>query len=355
VTKELLKSLYSTNLIVLLEMGGYNGSTTQSTKLGQPLFNQSSSKVKNQPITTDESHPTSIAIYIPKLHPYRLSRSDGLSKNGARLNFLNWELSLLDFSFKQHGKMALSAAESNDQEQTPASPSSSNKRLRATTESEPPKLVSVVQPEDDVATLLGYEPGHRFEVEWDVGQAEKTHWWGATLLAYDGRAYTMTDEEGDAPTDSATFPIRVLDYDPYLAGGFPERSQEDVVFLSHELLLNPTSGETLSYRPHQSTANNSTTEEPTLSVERHRVEDIVNVVLEKALAKVTGDQTSATGEKWKQMSPGRQALIARKVAARKEKLVELLSNFPAAGSDAVITAQDMQSILVRTMEEGNDE
>jgi hypothetical protein len=248
--------------------------------------------------------------------------------------------------------MTLSATESNDQEQTAASPSgSSNKRLRATTEQESPKLVSVVQAEDDVATLLGYEPGHRFEVEWDVGEAEKTHWWGATLLAFDGRTYTMTDDEGDAPNDSATFPIRVLDYDPYLAGGFPERSQEDAVFLSHELLLNPTSGETLSYRPHQST----TSEEPTLSVERHRVEDIVNVVLEKALAKVTGDQTSATGEKWKQMSPSRQALIARKVAARKEKLVELLSNFPAAGSDAVITAQDMQSILVRTMEEGNDE
>jgi hypothetical protein len=97
--------------------------------------------------------------------------------------------------------------------------------------------------------VLGLKGGDRVEVLWDISPEEEeetpasadvaaakseTRWWGATLLPPDSpvRYYTFDDEEGDEAVDLESVPIRVLDYDPYVEGGFPDKSLNDVAFLS---------------------------------------------------------------------------------------------------------------------------
>lgn len=87
----------------------------------------------------------------------------------------------------------------------------------------------------DKAVELGFKAGDRLEVEWEVKLRGKDvkHEWGATLLPHDGRFH-----DG--------FAIRTLDYDPFPAGGYAERSQEDVVFITEHLLLS-TDGQQLNF------------------------------------------------------------------------------------------------------------
>lgn len=81
-------------------------------------------------------------------------------------------------------------------------------------------------------------------------EEEKKRWWGATLLppCQPPKYYTFSsdedeDEEGEQeekiedtttqPTTSGvTVPIRVLQYDPYIEGGYPESSCNEVAFIS---------------------------------------------------------------------------------------------------------------------------
>ena len=181
----------------------------------------------------------------------------------------------------------------------------------------------------DLAETLGYKAGDRFEVQWEIheqsndeasSEVPKTRWWGATLLEHDGRT-----------EDSVA--IRVLDYDPYPEGGFPERSQEDVIFLGKTTLVNPVSQDELTYRQEGS--------DTTIWLRRGQVEDVVNETLKNALQN--------NSRAWGSMSQAQQALVAGAVAEKKEKLVDLLLNHCPDGG--VITSSDMQSILSRTMEE----
>ena len=92
----------------------------------------------------------------------------------------------------------------------------------------------------DTAKALGYKPGDRIEVRWELSDdaSEKTEvrWWGATLLEHDGR----TTEDGVA--------IRVLDYDPCEEWGYHERSLESVLFGNEFFLINPETLDQLFYR-----------------------------------------------------------------------------------------------------------
>jgi hypothetical protein len=179
----------------------------------------------------------------------------------------------------------------------------------------------------DLAKTLGYKAGDRFEVQWDIGSDESedndaapdTRWWGASLLEHDGRTIDSVN-------------IRVLNYDPYPEGGFPERSQEDVIFLGKDILANPETHEELNYRPEGE-------ESGALWLGRGDVEEVVNATLDRALKK--------NSTAFANMSSAQQAAIASAVAEKKEKLLDLLLNHP----NGVVTSNDMNSILSKIMQE----
>jgi len=176
----------------------------------------------------------------------------------------------------------------------------------------------------DLANTLGFKVGDRLEVEWEImnesdNSDSKTHWWAATLLEHNGRT-----------EDSVA--IRTLDYDPYPEGGFPERSQEEVIFMGEDLLIDPVSHQELRYRREG--------EDSTVWYgKRDDVEELINTTLMNAMMKNAGS--------WKSLSSAQQAAIAEMVAVKKEKLMDLMSNHPKG----VITSTDMQSILAQVMEE----
>lgn len=176
----------------------------------------------------------------------------------------------------------------------------------------------------DLATTLGYKPGDRFEVKWFIETAEgtdTTHWWGCTLLPADD---TRT-KDGVA--------IRTLEYDPYVEGGFPEKSLEDAIFIGPAVMANPETCEELPYRLEGG--------DDTAAVwySRNDVEGIVNATLEQAMAK--------NSKAWSKMTAAQQTVIAGVVADKKEKLLDLLLSHP----NAVITSEDMKSILGKIMEQ----
>ncbi|KAL7567701.1 hypothetical protein ACA910_012038 [Epithemia clementina (nom. ined.)] len=174
----------------------------------------------------------------------------------------------------------------------------------------------------DTATVFGYKDGDRLEVEWDIegdgaeGTKVDTHWWGATLLPFDGR---IKDQVA----------IRTLEYDAYPQGGFPEKSKEDVVFLDHNVLADPENmDQVLYYRRAGS--------EETYGIDS--VEPVVNQILQNVLAK--------NQQAWNHLTPAQQAHIASKIAAKKQKLVDLLQQ-----QTGLVTSQEMQAILAQTMNE----
>ena len=170
----------------------------------------------------------------------------------------------------------------------------------------------------DLAKTLGYKAGDRFEMKWEIegeNGESTTRWWAATLLEHDGRT-----------EDSVA--IRVLDYDPYPEGGFPDRSKEDVIFLGKDTLVNPVSQDELSYRP---------LGEEGVWLGRDDVEGVVNATLQKAFQK--------NSQAWGSMSSAQQAVIASAVAEKKEKLLDLLLN----QTSGVVDSDVMKSILSKTM------
>lgn len=241
---------------------------------------------------------------------------------------------------KRSAEAVVAAVEENEH---PTSSEPASKRLRKEEDDKGNEVL-------DLAKTLGFKAGYRFEVQWEIHTAEdddddndnhqdtaaaavaavnqkspKTRWWGATLLEHDGRT-----------EDSVA--IRTLDYDPYPEGGFPERSQEDVIFLGKDTLVNPVTHDELTYR----LEGDDTTETVVSVAGREQIEQVVNETLMKAMTK--------NAAAWGSMSSAQQALIADRVAAKKEKLVELLLNH----DKGVVTSTDMQAILARTMEDSNN-
>lgn len=177
----------------------------------------------------------------------------------------------------------------------------------------------------DLAVQLGFKNGDRLQVEWELvdpdaednnGEEQMTtRWWGCTLLPHDGR----TED---------TVAIRTLDYDPYPQGGFPERSQEDVIFLSHEILISPETHAEFRYRPEGVIQFNN--EEETRGA--------INEILMDAMKKHAGT--------WNTLTPAQQASIAEGIAQKKEQLVEAIMSHDKS---PIIGPDDMQEILAGIM------
>jgi hypothetical protein len=193
----------------------------------------------------------------------------------------------------------------------------------------------------DLALTMDLKVGDRLEVQWEVDpkpededdgngpEHEPTiHWWGATLLEHDGRT-----DDGVA--------IRTLQYDPYPEGGFPESSQEDVIFMGRNVLINYPSQEELTFRT--LTDDGSGIEYVVSSDED--VEDLVDSILTNALNKQASTFSA--------LPRAQQALLAEKIAAKKDKLVQLVKEHMRtqrdAGINRPVTAQDAQQLLARTM------
>ena len=174
----------------------------------------------------------------------------------------------------------------------------------------------------DLAEEMGYKAGDRIEVEWDIATADndeaQTRWWGATLMPWDGDT-----------TESVA--VRKLDYDPYPDGGFPNRSQERVVFTGVSELVDPTTRDTFTFRKEGG--------EETLRVSRDDIETIVNETLMKALKN--------NEQSWNNLDRAKQGMLAEIIERKKRKLTELLSERTGKG---IVTANDMKTILAQTME-----
>jgi hypothetical protein len=212
--------------------------------------------------------------------------------------------------------------------------------VESTLESKRPR----VEPTEvlDLARTMDLKAGDRLEVQWEIdpepeeedidvkdpaSEKEPTiHWWGATLLEHDGRT-----DDGVA--------IRTLQYDPYPEGGFPESSQEDVIFMGRNMLINYPSQDELTFR----TLTDDGSEIEYVVSSDEDVEDLVDSILKNALNK----QASALRHQ--------QALLAEKIAAKKDKLIQLVKEHMRtqrdAGINRPVTAQDAQQLLARTMME----
>jgi hypothetical protein len=195
----------------------------------------------------------------------------------------------------------------------------------------------------DLATTLGLKVGDRFEVEWEITQDDSeesgddaaaaadtnadtkeetvtTRWWGATLLEHNGRT-----------EDSVA--VRVLDYDPYPEGGFPEHSPEEVIFLGRDILIDPNTHEEMHYR------REGDDDSSAVYLGREGVEEVVNESLANAMQK--------NSKSWNGLSRAQQASIADIIAQKKEKLLELLLSQP----NGVVTTSEMHAIIAKTMAE----
>lgn len=183
----------------------------------------------------------------------------------------------------------------------------------------------------DLATSLDINDGMRLEVEWqvEIEDVPTSRWWGATLLEHDGRT-----DDGVA--------IRILEYDPFPEGGFAEPSREDVVFIGRHVLINYPSQEELQYRL---LADDDSV---VVWVNDEHIETLVDTILTGAMQK--------SASNFNALPRSQQAFLAEKIAAKKEKLVQLLKEHVAenraAGVSRAITAQDAQTLIARTMMEG---
>jgi hypothetical protein len=222
----------------------------------------------------------------------------------------------------------------NDKENSPnavSPPTTSNSPAaaslkRPTTESIPTnKKVKAAAEEDegeilDLAVTLGYQPGDRLQVQWEIEHPDAVEpivkWWGATLQEFDGRS-----EDNVA--------IRVLKYDPYPELGFEESSLEDVIFLGDSLLVSPDSTTQLNYKKEGSDEDNI------VWLTEDDMDQQLNAILMGALAK--------NEAAWKSLPPSQQAAIAERIKIKKEELLKVLRS-----KKEVITSSSIKEILRET-------
>lgn len=119
-------------------------------------------------------------------------------------------------------------------ESSSSDPASTNKRVQ-------PASISAVKDMTDICKISNLKDGDRIEVHWDVqddGSKTMTRWWGAKLLPHDGRVHVLEDEDSLTNVkESVTVPLRVLLYDSYKEGGYPEKTKVDVAFVSDRLVF----------------------------------------------------------------------------------------------------------------------
>lgn len=246
----------------------------------------------------------------------------------------------------------------------------------------------------DITQIVQLEPGARIEVQWDITlegeQDDKpqstelhthrlTRWWGGTLLPKDSRTHSLEDHDGQVQ-DEVTVPVRVIDYDPYFDGGFPDRSLEDVCFLSDHSLLNVSSNSRAFWRKEgdnwepplnmdeddmllmssattttitglpagiASSANGNTSDDgDDVSVASASKDDAMKLVLDSVLQSAM--QTSGILEKLNTLDPSQQRFMAEKIAFAKEKLAEKLAESLEADNGRVVVTKEH---VIKSVEE----
>lgn len=217
----------------------------------------------------------------------------------------------------------------------------------------------------DVTKDINLEPGARLQVQWDLHfddndhqgvEKKQTMWWGGTLLQPDGRTHELQD--GD---DRVTVPIRVIDYDPYVEGGFQERSLEDVCFLSDHSLLNVASDSRAYWRREHddwepsgdmdeeerkimSTEDNVSDDE--ISVSSTSKEDALTIILDTVLQNAL--QKAGIMEKMEKLDAFQQRLMADKISRAKQKLTDkLLEQVASNDADHENAAVGVETVITK--------
>jgi len=233
----------------------------------------------------------------------------------------------------------------------------------------------------DIPSSLNLVPGTRIQVIWDIYKSEHDelpteHWWSATLLPYDdGRTYVLAEEEEDVDdenecslhedgvgeteivrdstdqrdhlkkpsnksNDCVVLPLRRLDYDAYPEGGFPERSIEDVCFISDRaMFLVSTNGTTLwrlegqTLNTEESMVNpnppssvyedNLETKDNKISLPQDGVRSTIDTIIQSALI------NSGVMEKMSKLPASQQLIVAERIATSKEKLIAKMEQVEA--------------------------
>ena len=193
----------------------------------------------------------------------------------------------------------------------------------------------------DKAVEMGLKPGDRIEVQWEIGtdgdndedneQEPTFRWWPATLLAHDEQSIAVDEESNNAVA------IRTLDYDPYPEGGFPERSQETVVFLGQGTLIDLKSEETMVFRKEGEHYDED--DQPVILMQENDMEDYLNNMMASLIEKHS--------DKFRQIPAAQQAMIAERLATGKEKFIDALKQ---SGKGTIVTAEKVQELLASTVQ-----
>lgn len=199
----------------------------------------------------------------------------------------------------------------------------------------------------DGAYVYGLNAGDRLTVKWEIVENEGTtnertveHWWGATLLEYDGRTYIEDDECNDDEEDdknNGPVAVHVLEYDEYPEGGFPDKSREEVVFASAFELVDMKSQDMLPYKREG--------DDGMIAVfdSNNGFEEMVNTVLTNAMKK--------SFPNFESLPAAIQLQVAEKIAAKKKKLVELMEEFFRKSGKRIGTPKDMKDLIEKTMQD----
>jgi hypothetical protein len=202
----------------------------------------------------------------------------------------------------------------------------------------------------DKAVQLGLKPGDRIEVQWQIGNDDededeeeevddgdkketiRCRWWPATLLEHDGQS-VIIDDQGE----KVAVAIRVLDYDPYPEGGFPERSQEHVVFLGQGSIVDVETEERMAYRK-QGEHYGEDDDQPVVLLHEHEMEEYVNTMMASLIEKHS--------DKFQKLPASVQAVVAERLSNDKSKFLDVLMQTKDGG---VVTVEKMQELLAKAV------
>jgi hypothetical protein len=210
----------------------------------------------------------------------------------------------------------------------------------------------------DIAKELKLEEGTLIQVRWEIsiGDKEEVKWWSGILLPQiERQTHTLHDDD-----DEVVVPIRQIDYEPYIEGGFPDRSVENVCFLSDHSILNlsddarafwrkegddwePSNEDedelkllSGDYKPEANTAS----DDDDVSISSSSPEDALHMILNSVLQ--TALQKTGVMDRMEKLPQSQQGMIAERIAKAKEKLMNKLleqSMVGDGGLERVITKE----------------
>jgi len=189
------------------------------------------------------------------------------------------------------------------------------KRIKETEEEGKEEKSEIV----DVCEGINLQANSLLEVKWEITEDESdttvTRWWGATLEPWDGRTYNLQDttEEGDSET--VTVPLRVLRYDAFPEGGFPQTSRAEVAFLGPHALLDIETTSNMSFR-----LKGSSWDDDDIPIETHAIEPAFRTILDSVLDAALA--ANAVSSKMGSLTPAQKCLFAEKVSKAKEALLQ---------------------------------